>query len=136
MTTFTSAEQLLLELTNRARMDPQGEVTRVAQDLNVPFTDLNQFIATNESGYPITNTPKQVLAGNNTLEGVAAAHSNAMATAQNPVHSGLSDDNGADPATRIADAHYSQNQLSFFRDENIQVRGPGPHRLRKPKSHG
>ena len=90
MTTFTSAEQLLLELTNRARMDPQGEVTRVAQDLNVPFTDLNQFIAANESGYPITPTPKQVLAGNNILEGVAAAHSNAMAIAQNPVHSGLS----------------------------------------------
>lgn len=122
MTTFTSAEQLILELTNRARMDPQGEVTRVAQDLNVPFTDLNQFIAANESGYPITPTPKQVLAGNNILEGVAAAHSNAMAIAQNPVHSGLSDDSGRDPATRIADAHYSQNLLSFFRDENIQVR--------------
>ena len=97
MTTFTSAEQLLLELTNRARMDPQGEVTRVAQDLNVPFTDLNQFIAANESGYPITPTPKQVLAGNNILEGVAAAHSNAMAIAQNPVHSGLSDNSGRDP---------------------------------------
>ena len=122
MTTFTSAEQLLLELTNRARMDPQGEVTRVAQDLNVPFTDLNQFIAANESGYPITPTPKQVLAGNNILEGVAAAHSNAMAIAQNPVHSGLSDNSGGDPAQRIADAHYSQNLLSFFRDENIQVR--------------
>jgi hypothetical protein len=119
MTTMTSAEQLMLELINRARMDPDAEVTRIAQELNVPFTSLNQFIQTTENGYPITSTPKQVLAGNNTLTGVAEAHSSAMSRSQTMSHSGLAD--GGQPWDRIAAAGYSQNPLSFYRDENIQV---------------
>ena len=65
MTTMTSAEQLILEMINRARMDPDGEAARLAQ--THPGFTLNEGLAAGT----ISSTPKQVLAGNNTLAGVA-----------------------------------------------------------------
>ncbi len=40
MTAFTPEEQLLLELANRARLDPASEVKRAGIDM----TDINQFL--------------------------------------------------------------------------------------------
>src|SRR5262245_49115387 len=70
MTTLASAEQLILELINRARMDPAAEAARLG-------IDLNQF---NTTGTTIAATSKQVLAGNNALAGIAESHSVAMNT--------------------------------------------------------
>src|SRR3954449_5205866 len=87
MTTMASPEQLLLELLNRARMDPLAEVARINSKLDPgqpAFTDLNQFIQPTmpdgkpTPGFPISPASKQVLAGNNILTGVAETHSVAM----------------------------------------------------------
>ena len=69
MANFTPQEQLMLELINRARMDPAGEAARYG-------------IALNEGppGITLTATPKQVLAGNDKLGLAADKHSDWMIT--------------------------------------------------------
>ncbi len=64
MANLTPREQLMLELTNRARMDPNGEAARMG-------ISLNQGLASGT----ISATPKQVLAGNDALHVSAGAHS-------------------------------------------------------------
>ena len=68
MANFTAREQLMLELINRARMDPRGEAKRYGIDLN--------------EGGPspaISDAPKQVLAGSDALGKAADKHSKWMA---------------------------------------------------------
>ena len=67
MTALTQAEQLFLELTNRARLDPQAEADRQG-------ITLNQFIVPGTPGAPISADPKQPLAGSNLLTVVAEKH--------------------------------------------------------------
>ncbi|MBI4921153.1 MAG: type I secretion C-terminal target domain-containing protein [Devosia nanyangense] len=64
MANFTPREQLMLELVNRARMDPNGEAARYG-------ITLNQGLAAGA----ISSTPKQVLAGNDQLRTAASSHS-------------------------------------------------------------
>jgi Ca2+-binding RTX toxin-like protein len=64
MANMTANEQLLLELTNRARMDPAGEAARYGISLN------KELLAGS-----ISTTPKQVLAGNDRIAFAADAHS-------------------------------------------------------------
>ena len=65
----TEFEQLLLELVNRARMDPLAEVAR-----NPAVSDLNQGLSANT----ISATPKQPLAAIQALVDAAGAHANDM----------------------------------------------------------
>jgi hypothetical protein len=123
MTTLNPTEQLALEMINRARMDPDAEVARIAQEAGVPFTSLNQFIQGTSSGYPITSTSKQVLAGNNALTLAAEGHSRALYSSgdiQNggDVHNGAGD---GTPGSRIAGVGYQENPLSYYRPENVAV---------------
>src|SRR3954451_25485761 len=76
MTTMTSEEQLILEMMNRARMDPDGEVARMRVLFNDPTFTLNE--GPPAGGETISSTPKQVLAGNNKLALVADDHNTAM----------------------------------------------------------
>lgn len=68
MANFTAREQLMLELINRARMDPAGEAARYGIALNegVP------------AGKTISTAAKQVLAGNDKLGLAADKHSSWM----------------------------------------------------------
>jgi hypothetical protein len=122
MTTMTSAEQLILEMINRARMDPDGEAARLAQ--THPGFTLNEGLAAGT----ISSTPKQVLAGNNTLAGVADNHNAAM------LSSHVLDNNSLNPhtqagdgseVTRIANAGYQETYPAFqtYHDENIAWQG-------------
>ncbi len=72
MTTLTSAEQLMLEMINRARMDPDAEAARIAQ--THPGFTLNEALPAGT----ISSAPKQVLAGSNNLTAVAESHDAAM----------------------------------------------------------
>jgi hypothetical protein len=115
MTALTAQEQLLLELVNRARLDPAAEAARH----NV---GLNQFINASSSGFPITADPKQPLAGNNVLTRVAENHTAVVfnKAVQNgainfDAHNGAGD---GSVVARIAAAGYSQNALPFYRPEN------------------
>jgi Ca2+-binding RTX toxin-like protein len=65
MANFTAYEQYMLELINRARMDPNGEAKRY----NIA---LNEGVS---SGDRISSSPKEVLAGNDALHIAAKAHS-------------------------------------------------------------
>lgn len=69
MANLTPQEQLMLELINRARMDPAGEAKR-------DHIDLNEGL---DKG-TISSAPKQVLAGNDDLASSAANHSKWMLT--------------------------------------------------------
>jgi hypothetical protein len=65
--TLTAAEQYLIELINRARLDPGAEAKRYGLDLNADVTQ-----------HRITTAAKQVLAPDQTLEKAAVAHSDWM----------------------------------------------------------
>jgi hypothetical protein len=106
MTTLSQLAQLQLELINRARMDPAAEAARYG-------ISLNEFINPATSGV-ITADPKQVLAGNNQLTAAAVGHTAQMLATNSMSHSGIGD---FDPATRIANAGYTGNNVR--RPENI-----------------
>ena len=106
MTTLSQLAQLQLELINRARMDPVAEAARYG-------ISLNDFIDPATSGV-ITADPKQVLAGNNQLTAAAVGHTAQMLAMNSMSHSGIGD---FDPATRIANAGYTGNNVR--RPENI-----------------
>jgi Ca2+-binding RTX toxin-like protein len=79
MTANTAQEQLMLELINRARMDPAAEAARLGISLN--------------QGLPsgtISSTPKQVLAMNDDLVEAADNHSDWMLTNDQFSHTELS----------------------------------------------
>ncbi|WP_449221394.1 CAP domain-containing protein [Tistrella mobilis] len=91
--TLSTREQYLLELINRARLDPAGEAMRFG-------IDLNQDV----SGNSITTTPKQVLAPNDLLEMAAREHSQWMLDTDTVSHTGSG---GSDPGDRMAAAGYA-----------------------------
>jgi Ca2+-binding RTX toxin-like protein len=68
MADFTAREQLMLELINRARMNPGAEADRYG-------ISLNEGVSSDDA---ITSSPKEVLAGNDQLGFAAAKHSQWM----------------------------------------------------------
>jgi serralysin len=106
MANVSAQEQLMLELVNRARMDPLGEAARFGTALN--------------AGLPagtITATPKEVLAMNDRLVAAADGHSLHMLTVDKFAHQGIG--NGT-PSSRITAAGYANWN---FNGENISWTG-------------
>lgn len=100
MANLTPQEQLMLELINRARMDPNGEAKRFGIKLNEGVSDADK----------ISSSPKQVLAGNDDLLKAADNHSNWMLTNDEFAHEeqqGTSGFTGANPSDRMEAAGYS-----------------------------
>lgn len=99
-------EQLMLELVNRARLDPAGEAARFG-------------IGLNDGTSGITATPKQPLAMNDLLIKAARAHSQYMIDTDQFQHSGIGD---GDPQSRMTAAGY-QFTGSWTWGENIAWQG-------------
>lgn len=74
----TAREQLILELINRARMDPLGEARRYNIDLNEGLRPGT-----------LNGTPKQVLAMNGQLNDAADSHSRWMLDTDSFSHTGV-----------------------------------------------
>lgn len=89
---LTAAEQYLLELINRARLDPQAEADRYGVSLNSGLA----------SG-TIDGGSKQVLAHNAQLELAAQRHGNWMLSADTFSHTGSG---GSNPGQRMESAGY------------------------------
>lgn len=106
---ITAAEQYLIELINRARLDPQAEADRYLGG------DLNKGLPT----APLTAASKQVLAGNDLLHAASAAHSIHMLNVNLFEHSGIGD---GTPSTRMQAQGYSLIAPSGA-GENISLRG-------------
>ncbi|MDO6963235.1 CAP domain-containing protein [Rhizobium alvei] len=116
MANLSAQEQLMLELTNRARMDPVGEARRMG------LSNLNEGVAAADR---ISSAPKQVLAGNDDLAQAAARHSSWMLAHDIFDHSetsGTSGFTGKNPSDRMTNAGYTFSG-SFTAGENIAVRG-------------
>lgn len=92
MATWSQIEQLMLELVNRARLDPVGEATRFGIDLNAGL-----------AAGTLNGTAKQVLAPNSLLNDSARAHSQWMLDTDIFSHTGIAN---SDPGTRMATAGY------------------------------
>lgn len=92
MADATAREQLMLELVNRARLDPLGEARRFG-------IDLNQGLAPGT----IQATPKQVLAFNTSLNASSDVHSQWMLDTDIFSHTGAG---GSDAGSRMASAGY------------------------------
>jgi Ca2+-binding RTX toxin-like protein len=108
MTILTAQEQLLLELVNRARLDPWAETVRLG-------IDLNQGLPAGTLDYSI----RQPLAGNAFLNSAAEGHSNWMLAADVFSHTG----SGSSTATsRMSAAGYVFNG-SWSAGENIAWSG-------------
>lgn len=93
MADATAREQLMLELVNRARMDPAGEAQRFGINLNAGL-----------AAGTISAAPKQVLAFDPSLNEAADAHSSWMLANDVFSHTGAG---GSDPGERMRDAGYS-----------------------------
>ena len=89
---LSAAEQYLLELINRARLDPLGEAARYGVDLNEGL----------DAGR-IGDAPLQVLAPNGSLSEAAESHSLWMLETNTFAHSG---DEGSSAGVRMRDAGY------------------------------
>lgn len=109
MAEFSAIEQLMLELLNRARLDPIGEMTRQG------LSSLNKDLAAGT----ITATPKQALAPSLTLEDAAAAHSQWMLDADVFSHTG---NGGSSAGDRMSGAGYAFTG-SWTWGENIAWKG-------------
>lgn len=92
---LTANEQYLLEMMNRARLDPAGEAARYGIDLNAGL-----------AAGSISAGAKQVLAPNALLEAAATKHSLWMLSADVFSHTGQ---NGSSPWDRIAAEGYSMS---------------------------
>jgi len=90
---LSAAEQYLLELINRARLDPTAEAARLGIDLNASL-----------SVGQISTAAKQVLAPNALLETAATKHSLWMISTDTFSHTGVG---GSSPGTRITAEGYS-----------------------------
>lgn len=108
MANMTATEQLMLELVNRARMDPLGEAKRMGIGLNDGL-----------KGAPISSTPKQVLAGNDRLNASADAHSSWMLSTDTFSHTGV---NRSSPTDRMKSAGYVFTG-TWTNGENISLVG-------------
>jgi len=107
----TAAEQLMLELVNRARANPTAEAARLGIDLN--------------QGLPagtISASPKPPLALNSNLTAAARAHSQWMLDTDTFSHTGA---DGSDPGERMVEAGYVFSGAWSY-GENIAWRGIGP----------
>lgn len=102
---ITAAEQYLVELINRARLDPQAEADRYLGG------DINQ----NNTGTAFGTESRQVLAGNDILSNAAANHSIHMNNVDQFEHSGIGD---GTPTSRAQGLGYTGQA-----GENISVRG-------------
>lgn len=98
---MTAAEQYLLEMINRARLDPAGEAARYG-------IDLNEGLAAGT----IDASAKQVLAPNAALESAAGSHSLWMLNADTFSHTGSG---GSQPWDRATAAGYKWTSIG----ENI-----------------
>ncbi|OYU37675.1 MAG: hypothetical protein CFE33_19865 [Pseudorhodobacter sp. PARRP1] len=102
---LTAAEQYLLELINRARLDPAGEAARYGIDLNAGL-----------AAGTVTTASKQVLAPNAMLENAAIGHSQWMLNADVFSHTGSG---GSSAAQRVTAAGYGWSNVG----ENLSWRG-------------
>ncbi len=102
---LNAAEQFLLEMVNRARLNPAAEAARFGINLNAGLA-----AGTLEAG------SRQVLAPNALLEDAATSHSLWMLSADVFSHTGAG---GSSPGMRAADAGYDWNNIA----ENIAFRG-------------
>lgn len=105
---ISASEQLLLELVNRARLDPRGEAARYGINLNadLPVGTLN-------------GTARQPLAPNELLTGAARNHSQWMINSDTFSHFGTGH---SDPGDRIQAAGYAFIDVWNW-GENIAWRG-------------
>ena len=103
--TISAAEQYLIELINRARLDPVSEAARFK-------IALNQGLPANTLGTQV----RQVLAPNETLEDAAIGHSQWMLNTDVFSHAGQ---NGSTPGQRVTNAGYAWNRVG----ENISWQG-------------
>ena len=108
MAAFTVYEQLLLELMNRARLDPVGEAARLG-------ISLNQGLAAGT----ISSATKQALAPNSSLEASARGHSQHMINTDLFDHQGIGD---GTPTSRMQAAGYALTG-SWMTGENIAWTG-------------
>ena len=108
MAAFTAYDQVLLELVNRARMDPMGEVGRLGIGLNDSLP-----------AGTILATSKQPLAGNTHLGDSARGHSQHMLQTNQFDHAGIGD---GTPTSRMTAAGY-QLTGSWATGENIAWAG-------------
>jgi Ca2+-binding RTX toxin-like protein len=106
--TLTATEQYLLELMNRARLDPAAEAARMGIDLNLGL-----------AAGTISETAKQVLAPNALLEAAATGHSLWELAADLVSHTGAA---GSAPKARMEAAGYTPNQYG----ENLALIGTTP----------
>jgi serralysin len=102
---ISAAEQYLLELLNRARLDPVAEAARYA-------ITLNQGLTANTLGTQV----RQVLVANEALETAAIGHSQWMLNADVFSHTGSG---GSTPGQRVTAAGYVWNRVG----ENISWQG-------------
>lgn len=102
---LTAAEQYLVELINRARLDPNGEAKRQGISLN---KDLGAGT--------ITGSSKEVLAVNSKLNDAAHDHSKWILDTDTFSHTGA---NGSNPGARMLAAGYSWNSYR----ENLDLKG-------------
>ena len=102
---LTAAEQYLLELTNRARLDPAAEAARNGIDLNAGLT-----------AGTISTQSKPVLAPDSGLQSAASGHSLWMLQQDIFSHTGAG---GSSPGDRATAAGYEWNSLG----ENIGFTG-------------
>jgi Ca2+-binding RTX toxin-like protein len=103
--TLSAAEQYLLELINRGRLDPAGEAARMGIDLNAGL-----------AAGTISTAAKQVLAPNALLEQAATAHTLWMLANDIFSHTGV---NGSQPSQRATAAGYQWSWMG----ENIAFTG-------------
>ena len=105
MTNLTDAEQYLVELINRARLDPQTEARRQGISLNADL----------DSG-TISGAARQVLAVNDALTLAAEVQSDWVLDNDQFGHAGAG---GNTPATRIREAGYTNSTTT---GENLSIR--------------
>ncbi len=107
---ISAAEQYLLELINRGRLDPQSDAARFKLDLNAGLA----------SG-TINGSARQVLASNADLEKAATVHSGWMLDVDSFSHDGPG---GNDAGDRMRQAGYDFDQPgSWAWAENLSYRG-------------
>ncbi|MFC3180375.1 CAP domain-containing protein [Cypionkella sinensis] len=102
---LTAAEQYLLELINRARLDPAAEAARYGIDLNAGL-----------AAGTISTASRQVLAPNALLENAAIGHSQWMLAADVFSHTGSG---GSSAAQRVTATGYGWSNVA----ENLSWRG-------------
>lgn len=120
MAARSSAEQLALELINRARLDPAGEAARFG-------IALNEGLAAGT----ISTTAKQPLAGSSLLVDAARGHSQHMLNVDRFDHLGIGD---GDPGSRATAAGYTPfsrlgENIAVTSGNNQSATTPGIHEL-------